>query len=106
MFGEKLGISSEFSYKTIERGYEPERTKKILDEVMKIMNETGNSGENTFSTDGTGDPSTTKVNYESKRGQQRIDKEKNKDMKSDAFPTGREGMTSSTLHFQQESTQK
>jgi hypothetical protein len=25
LFSEKLGISSEFSYKTIERGYEPER---------------------------------------------------------------------------------
>ena len=23
LFGEKLGISSEFSYKTIERGYDP-----------------------------------------------------------------------------------
>ena len=56
VFGEKLGVSSEFSYKTIERGYEPERSKKLLDEVMKIMNETGNPLENTFSTDGTGDP--------------------------------------------------
>ncbi|MHB8361877.1 MAG: hypothetical protein ACYDDC_08790, partial [Thermoplasmataceae archaeon] len=25
LFGEKLGVSSEFSYKTIERGYEPDR---------------------------------------------------------------------------------
>ena len=86
LFSEKLGISSEFSYKTIERGYDPERTKKILDEVLKIMNESGNSEENVFSTDGTGDPSTMKVNYESRRSQQRIDKEKNRDMKSDAFP--------------------
>jgi transposase len=86
LFGEKLGISSEFSYKTIERGYDPERTKKILDEVLRIMNETGNPLEKIFSTDGTGDPTTMKVNYESKRSQQRIEKEKNKDMKSDAFP--------------------
>ena len=84
LFGEKLGISSEFSYKTIERGYDPERTKSILDEVLKIMNETGNPLEKIFSTDGTGDPSTMKVNYESKRSQQR--NEKNKEMKSDAFP--------------------
>ena len=67
LFGEKLGISYEFSYKTIERGYDPERTKKILDEVLKIMNETGNPLEKIFSTDGTGDPNTMKVNYESKR---------------------------------------
>ena len=32
LFGEKLGISSEFSYKTILCGYDSERTKKILDE--------------------------------------------------------------------------
>ena len=85
LFGEKLGISSEFSYKTIERGYDPERTEKILDEVLRIMNETGNPLEKIFSTDGTGDPTTMKVNYESKRSQQNIEK-KNKDMKSDAFP--------------------
>ena len=85
LFGEKLGISSEFSYKTIERGHDPERTKKILDEVLRIMNESGNPEENVFSTDGTGDPNTVKVNYESKRSQQNIEK-KNKDMKSDAFP--------------------
>ena len=87
LFGEKLGVSSEFSYKTIERGYEPDRTKKLMDEVLRIMNETGNSMENIFSTDGTGDPNNMKVNYESKRSQQRIEKEKNKDRKeSDAFP--------------------
>ena len=86
LFGEKLGISSGFSYKTTKRGYDPERTKNILDGVLKIMNETGNPLEKTFSTDGTGDPNTMKVNYETRRSQQRIDKEKNKDMKSDAFP--------------------
>ncbi|EQD26055.1 hypothetical protein B2A_15797, partial [mine drainage metagenome] len=87
LFGEKLGISSEFSYKTIERGYDPERSKKLLDEVLRIMNESGNPLEKIFSTDGTGDPNTMKVNYESKRSQQRIEKEKNKDMKDpDAFP--------------------
>ena len=87
LFGEKLGISSEFSYKTIERGYDPERTEKILDEVLRIMNEAGNPLEKIFSTDGTGDPNTMKVNYESKRSQQRNEKEKSKDGKeSDAFP--------------------
>ena len=50
------------------------------------MNETGNSEENIFSTDGTGDPNTMKVNYKSKRSQQRIGKEKNKGMKSNPFP--------------------
>ena len=88
LFSEKLGISSEFSYKTIERGYEPERSKKLLDEVQRIMNESGNSTEKIFSTDGTGDPATMKANYESKRSQQRIEKEKRKGEKeqSDSFP--------------------
>jgi transposase len=87
LFGEKLGVSSEFSYKTIERGYEPERSKKLLDEVLRIMNESGNSMEKIFSTDGTGDPNTMKVNYESKRSQQRLERRNNKDRKeSDAFP--------------------
>ena len=49
------------------------------------MNETGNPLEKIFFTDGTADPNTMKVNYESKRSQQNIEK-KNKDMKSDAFP--------------------
>jgi transposase len=74
LFGEKLGISSEFSYKTIERGYDPERSKKLLDEVLRIMNESGNPMEKVFSIDGTGDPNIMKVNYESKRSQQRIEK--------------------------------
>ena len=86
LFLEKFGISSEFSYKTIERGYEPEMTKKVLDEVLGIMNETGTSEENIFSADGTGDPNTMKVNYELKGSELRIGKEKNKDMKSGAFP--------------------
>jgi len=87
LFMEKLGITSEFSYKTIERGYDPERTEKILDEVLKTINEAGNSEEKVFSTDGTGDPGTMKVNYETRRSQQRIEKDKNKDLReSDAFP--------------------
>ncbi len=63
-------------YKTIERGYDPERTKKVLDGVLRIMIETGNPLEKIFSTDGTGDLATMKVNYESKRSQQRIEKNK------------------------------
>jgi transposase len=90
LFGEKLGISSSFSYKTIERGYDPDRTKELLDEVHRIMNLSGNPEENIFSTDGTGDPATMKVNYESRRSLQRQEKEKHKTddkEKSDAFPS-------------------
>ena len=51
------------------------------------MNEARVSEEKVFSTDGTGDPSTMKVNYETRGRQQRIEKDKNKDLKEyDAFP--------------------
>jgi len=87
LFREKLGISSDFSYKTIERGYDPERSKELLEEVFAITNEVGNSKERKFSIDGTGDPATMKVNYETKRAQQRsrgeLDKTKER---IDAFP--------------------
>ncbi len=71
VFKEKLGISNEFSYKTIERGYDPSTVTVILQEVFKLTNELGNAKETTFSTDGSGDPSSTKVNYESVRAERR-----------------------------------
>lgn len=87
LFREKLGLNSEFSYKTIERGYDPDRSKALLDEVFKITNEVGNHFETDFGIDGTGDPTTTKVNYESKRAQQHKDQEAGtNDGKLDAFP--------------------
>ncbi len=90
LFREKLGIKSDFSYKTIERGYDPERSKELLDEVFKITNEVGNPYENKFGMDGTGDPTTTKVNYESKRSQQNKEKEKTDyNEKVDAFPSAK-----------------
>ena len=89
LFREKLGIFSEFCYQTIERGYDPERSKELLDEVLKITNEVGNANEKHFSIDGTGDPCTMKVNYESKRAQQRKETQaenKKRACYSDAFP--------------------
>jgi len=94
LFGEKMGIATRFSYKTIERGYDPERSRAILDEVMRIINERGNSLEKVFSTDGTGDPTSVKINYESKRREQR----ERKGNKSDDFPyTGKHSFQYSVL---------
>ena len=76
VFDSKLGISQIFSYKTIERGYDPERTKIIFDEIFKLTNEWSNFAENMFGVDGTGDPTTNKVNYESKRAEQRKEHDK------------------------------
>lgn len=88
LFKEKLRVGSDFSYKTIERGYDPERSKELLDEIFKITNEIGNSFENKFGIDGTGDPTTMKVNYESKRAEQRREREKEEgnQEKADSFP--------------------
>ncbi|PXF56945.1 MAG: hypothetical protein C4B59_16045 [Candidatus Methanogaster sp.] len=39
LFREKLGISSSFSYKTIERGYDRKRVNEIPDEIMMITSD-------------------------------------------------------------------
>lgn len=71
VFKEKLRLSDTFSYKTIERGYDPGPVTRILEEVFRLTNEYGNAKEDTFSTDGSGDPTSSKVNYESVRSEQR-----------------------------------
>jgi transposase len=71
LFKEKLGISNEFSYKTIERGYDPGPVAEMLQEVFRLTNELGNANETTFSVDGTGEPTSSKVNYEFMRSEQR-----------------------------------
>ena len=71
VFKEKLLLSDTFSYKTIERGYDPGPVTRILQEVFRLTNEYGNANEDTFSFDGTGEPASTKVNYESTRSEQR-----------------------------------
>ena len=66
-----IRFSDDFSYKTVERGYDPDRTKPLFDEMFRLTNEWSNFDENTTSIDGTGDPTTMKVNYETKRTEQR-----------------------------------
>ena len=74
VFREKLRLSDTFSYKTIERGYDPGPVTRILQEVFRMTNEYGNANEDTFSFDGTGEPTSTKVNYESVRSEQQQQK--------------------------------
>jgi transposase len=66
LFQEKLGISSSFSYKTIERGYDRDRVNEILDEIIVITNESVGGKEETFSFDGTGFSASNKENYADK----------------------------------------
>ncbi len=70
LFREKLGISEHFSYKTIERGYDREAVNDILDEIVKITNESVEGKETTFSFDGTGFSASNKENYAAKRQMQ------------------------------------
>ena len=74
VFNTKLGITEYFSYKTLERGYDPEPVGYILDAVFSLTNEWSNFNEDTFGVDGTGDPTTMKINYESRRSEQRKEK--------------------------------
>lgn len=62
----KNDISFDFSYKTIERNYDPKRSRELLEEIFKITNEIDNANEKEFNIDDTEDPCTIKVNYESK----------------------------------------
>lgn len=71
VFKEKLRLADTFSYKTIERAYDPGPVTRILREVFRLTNEYGNANEDTFSFDGTGEPTSTKVNYESARSEQK-----------------------------------
>lgn len=93
VFKEKLRLSDTFSYKTIERGYDPGPVTRILQEVFRLTNELGNANEDTFSVDGTGDPTSAKVNYESVRSEQRRkdDDAAKKGSSAAAWPSSRHG---------------
>src|SRR5438128_10969568 len=86
VFKEKLRLSDTFSYKTVERGYDPGPVTRILEEVFRLTNEYGNAKEDTFSTDGSGDPTSNKVNYESVRSEQKRKKD-GADSGSSSFPS-------------------
>jgi transposase len=86
VFKEKLRLSDTFSYKTIERGYDPGPVTRILEEVFRLTNQYGNANETTFSTDGSGDPTSNKVNYESVRSEQR---KKDDSSAAGSFPSPR-----------------
>jgi hypothetical protein len=78
LFREKLGIHKHFSYKTIERGYDREAVNEILDEIIKITNETIEGKETTYSFDGTGFAASNKENYAAKRQKQNSKKNQKK----------------------------
>ena len=66
LFKEKLGVT-EFSYKTIERGYDRDTVKRILDRIQELTQQPVSDEEHNFSIDGTGLPTTIKQNYETEK---------------------------------------
>lgn len=70
LFSEKLGLREEFSYKTIERGYDRKSVDRILDLVFKLTNEPVRELEKVFSVDGSGTPTSINQNYAQDRKRQ------------------------------------
>jgi transposase len=64
LFKEKMRIGSPFSYKTIERAYEDPEIRAILDEVLKLSQESVRDLEHSFAGDGSGLPTSIKQNWE------------------------------------------
>lgn len=91
MLGPKLGIDEDFSYKTIERGYDRESVNAILDEVLRVSNAPIEGLEKTFAIDGSGTPTRMRQNYAHDRERQhkgRKGKGKDASPGDDAFPKG------------------
>lgn len=80
LFREKLGLRADFSYKTIERGFDRERVNRLLDEVFVLTNEPVKGLEHVFSSDGSGFPTRVRDHYGREREQQGAS-----DRDSDAF---------------------
>lgn len=64
LFKEKLAVSRDFSYKSIERAYENQDVRRILDEVFALTQTPVEGLETSQAVDATGMPTTSKVNYE------------------------------------------
>lgn len=83
LFSDRLGLRTEFSYKTIERGYDDGDVRELLEEVNALTNEPVKGLEKVFSVDGTGHATSSKQNYESDRSKQRRE---NDGVCANAFP--------------------
>jgi len=79
IFQEKLRLKTEFSYKTIERGYDRKSVNGILNAVFILTDRCVSGLEKIFSVDGSGASTTIKQNYAKDRERQRKkhDKESN-----------------------------
>jgi transposase len=63
LFREKLGLSQEFSYKTIERAYENPQVVALLDQLFELTQDSIRNLETGLGVDATGLPKSVKKNY-------------------------------------------
>lgn len=67
LFREKVGISEDITSKDIERAYDSEDVKLVLQTVFEMTNEPIQDKEHNFSIDGSGMPASIKQNYANDR---------------------------------------
>lgn len=93
LFSDRLGLRTQFSYKTIERGFDDPDVNDLMDEARVLTNEPVKNLEKVFSVDGTGHSVSCKQNYASDRNTQ--NKTRGLEARTDAFPTSERPYVSS-----------
>jgi transposase len=68
LFKEKVGLRRAFSHKTVERAYGREDVRAVLNEVFDLTVEVVADVETGLAVDGSGLPTSMKVNYEAQKG--------------------------------------
>ena len=74
LFKEKLGLTTTYSYKTIERAYNDIETRQILEEIFELTHVPVQDLEHEFGPDGTGLSTSHKQNYETDRAKDQTGK--------------------------------
>ena len=93
LFSDRLGLRTQFSYKTIERGFDDPDVNELMEEARVLTNEPVKNLEKTFAVDGTGHPVSSKQNYASDRNIQ--NKTRGLQTRTDAFPSSEKPYVSS-----------
>jgi len=85
---EKLHVKDDFSYKTIERGFDDDVVRAILFEVLRVTNESVKGDEVSFTFDGNGYSTSSKAHYSCARELQNASRKRKKS--KDAVAEGQE----------------
>jgi len=74
LFKEKLGFTTVYSYKTIERAYSDIEVRQVLEKVFELTNVPVADLEHEFGPDATGHATSCKQNYETDRAKDQTSK--------------------------------